>query len=273
MKAIRYIQLLALSLIAVSCELKPNADNRNGVGESVEVQRYDRIESRYLTTGDFSALQQLSTAYPMETRTLIEDVLQLGEVNEPDINSTFLNFYQDTLLQAVITDVEAQYANMEDINKGLTNAFAKLKKMIPNMRIPMIYAQIGAFDQSIVVGNQSVGISLDKYLGKDYEPYKKYYTASQIESMERSFIVPDCLSFYLLSVYPLRNAESKAQVERDLHVAKVLWVVNKVMERRFFKSKYVDAVERYMNANKKNTVEMLLKKHDYSVMKNYITEA
>ena len=58
-------------------------DTANGV----EVKRYDRLQARYLTTGDFSALQQMNTNYPMETRTLVEDVLQLGEVNDPEINT------------------------------------------------------------------------------------------------------------------------------------------------------------------------------------------
>ena len=40
-------------------------------GNIVEIERYDRLEYRYLTTGDFSALQQMNTEYPMETRTLI----------------------------------------------------------------------------------------------------------------------------------------------------------------------------------------------------------
>ena len=71
-------------MLCTGCEwkLKPNGD---GDGNAhVEVQRYDRLESRYLTTGDFSALQQMNIEYPVETRTLIEKVLQIGEVNDPE---------------------------------------------------------------------------------------------------------------------------------------------------------------------------------------------
>ena len=55
----------------------------------------------------------MNTEYAIETRTLIENVLKLGAVYEPDINSRFLNFYQDTLLQSVISAAETQYANMK----------------------------------------------------------------------------------------------------------------------------------------------------------------
>ena len=70
------------------------------------VERYDRVQSLYLTTGDFSALQQMNTVYPMQTRTLIEDVLRIGKVNDPEINTKFLRFYQDSTLQSLISEAE-----------------------------------------------------------------------------------------------------------------------------------------------------------------------
>lgn len=240
------ILLASLAILLTSCEwkLKPNGDDgRDGLDQ---VQRYDRLESRYLTTGDFSALQQMNIDFPMETRTLIEDVLRLGEVNDPEINSKFLNFYQDTILQSIVADAEAQYANMSDLNMQFDKAFKRLAKMCPNLRRPMIYAQIGALDQSIVVGNGSVGISLDKYLGSDYPLYARYYSAEQRATMKREYIVPDALSFYLLSVYPLKNHDTCPQYERDIHMGKIMWVVNKAMERPIFKTRYVDIVDARM---------------------------
>ena len=104
-------------LVSTACELKLKQYGEDSQSSLVEVQRYDRLQSRYLTTGDFSALQQMNIEFPMETRTLIEDVLRIGDVNDPEINSKFLNFYQDTILQSLIADAELQYASMTDINK------------------------------------------------------------------------------------------------------------------------------------------------------------
>ena len=82
-----YILLLTLTVLFSACEFKLKPNEEEGVSSTLQVQRYDRLESRYLTTGDFSALQQMNTAYPMQTRTLIEDMLELGEVNDPEIRS------------------------------------------------------------------------------------------------------------------------------------------------------------------------------------------
>ena len=254
--------LLVASFLLSACELrlKPFEEESE---HRMEVFRYDRLESQYLTTGDFSALQQMSTEYPMETRTLIEDILHIGEVNDPQINKKFLTFFQDSTLQMIVSDAESQYANMDDINQQLNKAFFNLKGRLPDMPLPQVYAQIGALDQSIVIGNQSIGISLDKYLGEDYPLYKKFYSASQLKAMSRRYIVPDCLSFYLLSLYPMPDFEQRSQIDRDLHIGKIMWVCNQALECKFFRSKYINMVDNYMKRNKDLTLDSLLRNNDH----------
>ena len=103
-----YFALFVAMLLCVGCEfkLKPNDDDNDA--SHVHIERYDRLESRYLITGDFSALQQMNTEFPIETRTLVEKMLQIGEVSDHDINERFLRFYQDSTLQTIITDAESE---------------------------------------------------------------------------------------------------------------------------------------------------------------------
>lgn len=261
--------LLSTILVLQSCEFKLKPfDITEGDTDKVEVCRYDRLESQYLTTSDFSALQQMNTDYPMETRTLIEDMLKLGEVDDPAINKRFLSFYQDTVLQTLISDAESKYANIDDINGLFDKAFTNLRKDIPNIHVPKIYMQIGALDQSIIIGNSTIGISLDKYLGEHYPLYKKYYPQSQRKSMNRSNIVPDAMCFYLMSLYPMSNFEKRPQLERDLHVGKIMWLCNRILERRCFNTRYVAIVEKYVCCNPNLNIGSFMRSDNYDKLKN-----
>ncbi|MBR1655612.1 MAG: gliding motility protein GldB [Prevotella sp.] len=264
MKFYFYILFSVLFLLS-ACELKLKPSEEE-VEETafIKIQRYDRLESRYLTTGDFSALQQMSTEYPMETRMLIEDVLKLGQVNDPEINTRFLNFFQDSILQTLIIDAETQYAEIEDLNKEFSVAFEKLKLWIPDIIIPIVYTQITALDQSIVVSESSIGISLDKYLGENYPLYVRYYTPEQRATMKREYILPDCLSFLLISQYRLPNFDTCEQIERDYHIGKIHWVVNKVLGRRQYQSEIIDNIEKYMLKHGNISYHDLLKNNDFS---------
>ena len=258
-----YILLLAVMLVCIGCEWRlTSSDDKQEV--RVAVERYDRIQSLYLTTGDFSALQQMNTAYPQQTRTLIEDVLKIGHVNDSEINLKFLAFYQDSTLQTLLAEAEQQYANMDDINQELTDAFARLQEMIPDIEVPLIYAQIGSLDQSVIVGNGLLGISLDKYLGKDYPLYLREdygYTEEQRRVMTRQNIVPDCIGFYLLSLFPMPSEYAQSQLGRDMHIGKVQWVVNQAMNKTVFNTLYTRNVSHYMKSHPDVTTTELLQKN------------
>ncbi|GAB6982276.1 hypothetical protein JCM15908A_06510 [Prevotella dentasini JCM 15908] len=254
-------------MVLTGCQFKFSSDDEVNASSLVKIERYDRLEYRYLTTGDFSALQQMNTEYPVETRTLMEDVVKIGSATEPDINTKFLKFYQDTILQSLITAVEAEYANMDDLNRQLNVVFAKLKHTLPDVETPRVYAQISALDQSIVVGTGIIGISLDKYLGENYPLYKKFYSPQQRSQMSREYIVSDCLTFYLMSLYPMDKFEARPQKERDLYMGKIQWVVNQTMGRKVFDNGYVDAVASYMRHGSGITYEELLRLTDFTEFK------
>lgn len=238
------LMLMLMAAVCVGCQWQLKAASQQADGQQVSIQRYDRIEALYLTTGDYSAMQQLNTYFPTETRMLIEDVLKLGHVDDTSINTRFLYFFQDSTLQRMLSDVQQQYSNMDDLNEQLSEAFERMRKQLPDMDLPQVYAQIGSFDQSIVVSGGSLGVSLDKYLGSDYPFYVSHYSEEQRRLMTRDMIVPDCLAFYILSHYPL-PAKSQ-QSDRDEHMGRIQWVVNQLTQRRVFASRHVDAVRQYM---------------------------
>jgi hypothetical protein len=241
--------------VCIACEwrLRSSDDALNAHG--ILIERYDRMEALYLTTGDFAALQQMKTQYPTQTRWLIEDVLRLGKVDDADINIRFLKFFQDTSLQALIADVNREYGNMDDVATQLTESFERLQSLIPGIEVPSVYTQIASLDQSIVVGDSFLGISLDKYLGADYPLYLKFgYSERQRASMTRQFIVPDCLGFYLLSRYPI-----PADSMMYRHMGRIQHVVNCVLQQRLFDNEFVKQAEQFMEQNGHMSFDMLLK--------------
>ena len=254
-----YFILACMMVACIGCQwqLKPHGDADDEL--KVTIARYDRIENLYLTTGDYSALQQMNTYFPIQTRLLIEDVLQLGKVNDPDINTKFLYFFQDSTLQTMLLDVQRQFADMKDIEEELTDAFQRLHEEIPEVELPEIYAQIGSFDQSIVVGNKTLGVSLEKYLGADYPFYQDNYDQGQRSMMVRSMIAPDCLSFYILSLFPLSAELLESEQERFLHMGKIQWLVNQLMGKQVFNNPSVEAVNRFMQHHKQLKMDQLLR--------------
>lgn len=249
-----YFLLFSIMLACAGCQWHLRSGSPENGDNNFSIERFDQLERHFLTSGDIAAMQQMNTEYPVETRMLIENVLRLGHVDEPDINTRFLTFFQDSTLQTLIRDVEHQYADLSDVERSLSVSFARLEKMIPTLQTPRVYTQIGSLDQSIVVGDGLLGISLDKYLGTNHPVYLRYgYTEEQRSMMNRKFIVSDCLAFYLLSLYPYSNEEHARK-----HMAKIQYVVAKALNIKSYTNEDVKNVERYMAAHPDMSISELL---------------
>lgn len=248
-----------ISMLFVSCDLRSSltkAVEKNK--EEVVIRRYDLLESRFFSTGDYSALQTMRTQYPQETQTLIENVLHLGGVDAPHINKQLYEYYQDSTLIRLVEDVNEKYADVSDLSDNFKTTFDNMKEMLPQVEIPTVYTQIGALSESVVVSGNNIGISLDKYMGCDYPLYAKFYNAEQQKQMERANIVPDAISFYLLSKFPLKNFETATQQQRDEHISRIMWVTNKVIGVEHFNHNGVKRVDEYMKENENMSMEQLL---------------
>lgn len=262
-----YFAYLLMVLAFVACDFAMPRVLSADASDSIFIRRYDRIESRYLSTGDFAALQEMNTQYPTETRALIEDILRLGVVSDPNINAELLNYFRDTTLQIVLRDVQAEFADISDLEKDLRKAFMKIRKELPQAEIPEFYTQVASFDQSIVVDNNKIGISLDKYLGKDYPLYSRFYDKHQRETMSREYIVSDCVVFYLISRYGLKDFDSRTQLEKDARIAIISWIADKVVGKSMYTKNGTDKVDAFMKSHPDMTIQELLALTDYSFFK------
>ncbi len=187
--------------------------------------RYDRLVDEYVSLNSFTSLRRMNTEYPAATRLLIEDVLAIGSVHDPRIEQRLREYYLDSTMQALLDDVHEEYADLDAEEEEISSVFRKIKKADPGFRIPFMYAQISGLNQSIVVGDSLLGISLDKYLGRDYPLYRKYYRDYQCRAMDRSCLVPDALFYYLSHEYPLPAGKAHTLLECISDYGKIHWVI------------------------------------------------
>lgn len=190
-----------------------------------KILRFDRVVDEFVSLNSYSALQTMNTEYPRATRLLIEEVLCIGSVEDVRIDQRLREFYQDSTMQILLEDVHKNYATMVPEEKELYSVFHQIKEEDPAFRIPAVYTQVSGLNQSIVVGDSVLGISLDKYLGRDYSLYNIYYHDWQRRMMDRRRIVPDALFYYLSHEYPLSSDRTHTLLDYMLDYAKLQWII------------------------------------------------
>lgn len=220
--------LLLLACLLSGCRMDERFMEQNG-DKAVPILRYDRLQSEYVRFNSLPALQRMNTQHPQVTQILIEDILALGQVSDDNINVKLQAFYSDTTLVKLMEDIEARFADLSELEKQLGKGFKKLHKAVPELDIPKVYTQVSALNESIIVVDSLVGISLDKYMGTDYPLYERYYYKHQLRSMRPDRIAPDCFSFYLMANYPIPATSRRTLLDIMIHFGKINYVVKELM--------------------------------------------
>lgn len=227
--------LIAFLLILVfsSCNLQLKKKTCGEGNVCISIARFDKAVDDYVRTGNFSFLQRLSTIYPNETRILVENVLHLGSIEDPNACERLRSYYCSSDLQQLSRDMKSRYNDLGWLEFQLSKAFSGIKRDCPDFKVPHVYAQNSALNESVVVNDTMLGISLDKYMGSDYRMYLKYYPAYMTYSMDPSRIVPDCLSFYLEAQYPIKKNANL--LENIIYIGKIQWIISTVTQTQYDK--------------------------------------
>ncbi len=220
------LTLLGLTMVFSSCQWVSESWWMSGdANEGEKIFRYDRLVDEFVSLNSFTSLQRMNTEYPASTRLLIEEVLAIGTVQEPRVEQRLREYFLDSTMQVVLEDVHHEYRDLRAEETEIFSVFRQLKEEDPAFRIPFVYSQISGLNQSILVGDSLLGISLDKYMGKDYSLYQRYYHDYQREVMERSRLVPDALFYYLSHEYPLPKGEVHTLLDYIARFGKLHWII------------------------------------------------
>ena len=120
-----------------------------------------QIESRY---GEFFNLYN-------------QYVIRIGGTNQLDYNKKLASFLTDPDIQGSLREVNRVFGTGQLMfEHDLSEAWARMKVLFPDINLPKVYTHISGFNQNIVVDSGLMSISLDKYLGVNNKYYQMLRT-------------------------------------------------------------------------------------------------
>lgn len=142
---------------------------------------------------------------------LFSYVINAGTIGEGTFGEVFTAFCADRLNNEVYSKVIKAYPETENLEKDLEVAFRNYLWHFQGDRVPYIYTCITGFNTSIIVGDTAIGISLDRYLGRDSEYYPRLGIYNYISARMNSYnIVPDCMHAWGATEFPFDSAGYQA---------------------------------------------------------------
>jgi hypothetical protein len=148
---------------------------------------------------------------------LFSYVISTGDINDPAFSDLLVSFCTDKLNYEVYASVMKDYPDIRFIEDGLEDAFRHYRWYFPEKIIPGVFTCTTGFNNSIITADSVIGISLDRYLGRDCEYYPRLDIYGYIAARMNSYnIVPDCMYAWGASEwdfpgmnYPVENVLSE----------------------------------------------------------------
>jgi len=225
MKSSVFSLILIVILLSgtISCKRDQYKINISGISTDISVKRLEKelfsVDPEDII-GNLPAIKENFKGFLQ----LFSEVINTGDISDPEFGNYLVSFVTDRQNNEVYTEVMKVFPDTEMIEKGLENAFRHYLYYFPAGKVPDVYTCITGFNNSIITGDSSLGIGLDRYLGAEC----KYYPRLQIYNylaarMTPEYVVSDCMFGWGASewIFSAMNYPSENVLASMIHEGKL----------------------------------------------------
>lgn len=229
----RFIQLffiIFLTAFLFSCKQNPLKVDISKIEKEIEVVRFDNELFSVNDNDIINSVVEISNKYPEFFDLFTYKVIQVGGIGDTLFFEAIKHFLTDTMILNVKKLVDTEFPDFDKTEKQLVKAFKYFQYHFPDKQLPTIFAYVSGFNQSVVTAENIIGISLDKYLGRDCGYYKLLNSTPQykILNMHKEKIASDVAYAWAVTEFEYTN-KTTTLLDNMIHHGKLMYFVDAML--------------------------------------------
>lgn len=192
----------------------------------VSITRFDQEIYALVEKDDSLLFRAIAANHPDMFDIFGKGVLNMQSIEMPGFLERLVNYFSEPNLWALYKDALEKYADITEIERQLGDGFAFVQTNFPAIRIPKVYMHVSGLNQNVLVNENTLSISIDKYMGKDYPIYEAFFHTYARNLMTEKLIAPDYIAGLLLSEYPFEGNEN-VLLDRMIQEGKIKYLLEK----------------------------------------------
>jgi hypothetical protein len=224
-KVLNSILLSFALLFIISCRSDQYKVNTKGIDPKIEIKRLEKDLFGLDPTKIRDKVYDLKEKYDGFLQ-LFSYVINTGDINDPGWPEYLTTFCTDKINNEVYAKTIEVFPDVKEIENGLKEAMKRYLYYFPDRRVPLFYTCITGFNNSIIVGDSVLGVSLDMYLGADCAYYPKLgYYEYQSARMTSYNIVPNCVYAWASTEWDYQNMKYETDncLSEMIHEGKLMY--------------------------------------------------
>lgn len=192
----------------VSCKRNPMKVDVSNISIHLKIKHLDADLLNLKADEIATAIPSLKNSYGDFFDIFTYQMIAIGGTDQSNFTQMLNSFITDTIVQQAKASV-AQNIDTLRFRKELETAIKHYKYYFPEKEIPAIYTCISGFNQSIVVAQNLLGVSLDNYLGSQSQFYEKLgLPAYKRRNMRSEKLVPEMMQAWADTEWPRPDKEN-----------------------------------------------------------------
>jgi hypothetical protein len=192
----RFVIFISITLIVIlltSCKKNHYKINTSSINVTIDIKRLEKDLFSINPDKIPATVPVLRQKYDGFLQ-LFSYVINAGDINDSSFSDFLVRFCTDKQNNDVFSLTIKLYPDVKKIEEDLKEAFRHYLYYFPKKKVPAVFTCITGFNNSVITGDSTLGIGLDRYLGADCEYYPMLEIYKYISArMTRENIVPDCI--------------------------------------------------------------------------------
>ena len=220
---------LGLSFILFSCSRNPLKINVSDVSVDLRIKHLDADLQGMDNDRLKVAIPDLKKKYGEFFDIFTYQMIAVGGTDQENFPDLLYSFVSDTVLIRKLVPQVAEKIDTLRLRKELDLAFRHYKYYFPQKEIPVIYTCISGLNQSVVIANNLIGISLDKYLGSGSPFYVRMgLPVYKRRNMNQSRLVPDMMVAWVMAEWP-KSINANSMLSEMIQEGKQMYFVDAML--------------------------------------------
>ncbi len=221
-----FIFIITLFLFNFGCSGAINDSTTESSENRVKIVRFDTDFYNHL-----SGVEEFSDTTMQEKYADFLPFFSVITIGSEEVDwAKWQRYFSHPQLHQLYADTEQTFADLSAVEEELTLA-ASIAADNFDKKLPAFYAHVSGLKQNAIVSDSLISLSLDKYLGSDYELYKSFFEPYQRVDMSAEHIAKDYLKAWILSEI-ITETNHKDLLQAIVAEGKVLYLLQTLLPNR-----------------------------------------
>lgn len=277
MKKISYLLIILFSFIGCSSTMKKNNEQQ----DKVSITRLDKDLNDYIQNPVSQKETALKSKYPALLPALGQITINQPAAGDPSFFPDLREYFSHAALQKIYKDALKTFENTAPYEDELTKANALISENIPGSSLPQLALHVSGFKENVIILNNLVSLSADKYLGSNYPAYQEFFAPYQRQQMTPKMVVRDYLKAWLMSdIVKQDNDDQDTLLSTMVDEGKILYILSILLPQYNVNDLigYTPEQTKWCVENEKQTWQTMIKQSniyttDHMIITRYINDA